>query len=59
VLHPPKVTIRVGRPLSLSLANAKADTTTIMTAIADLLPEESRVRHDPTAEQLARTQPPG
>jgi putative phosphoserine phosphatase / 1-acylglycerol-3-phosphate O-acyltransferase len=59
VRHPPRITIRVGRPVPLSLTNAKADTTAIMTAIAALLPEESRVRHEPTAEQLARTQPPG
>jgi putative phosphoserine phosphatase/1-acylglycerol-3-phosphate O-acyltransferase len=58
VRRPPKVTVRVGRPLSLSLTDAVADTSAIMAAIADLLPEESRVAHEPTAEELARTKPP-
>jgi putative phosphoserine phosphatase / 1-acylglycerol-3-phosphate O-acyltransferase len=58
VRKPPKITIRVGQPLALSLTNAKADTEAIMTAISDLLPAESRVRHEPTAEELARTKPP-
>jgi putative phosphoserine phosphatase / 1-acylglycerol-3-phosphate O-acyltransferase len=58
VRHPPRITIRVGHPLTLSLTDAVADTTTIMTAIAALLPEESKVRHDPTADELARTKPP-
>ncbi len=58
VRHPPKVTVRVGKPLSLSLTDAKADTETIMEAISDLLPAEARVRHEPTPEELARTKPP-
>ena len=58
VRHPPKVTLRVGRPLALSLTDAVADTETIMSAISALLPAESRVRHEPTAEELARTKPP-
>jgi putative phosphoserine phosphatase / 1-acylglycerol-3-phosphate O-acyltransferase len=58
VRHPPMVTVRIGRPLPLSLTNPKADTVAIMTAISALLPEESRVRHEPTAEELARTKPP-
>ena len=58
VRHPPKVTVRVGQPLSLSLTDALGDTATIMAGISDLLPEESRDAHDPTAEELARTQPP-
>jgi putative phosphoserine phosphatase/1-acylglycerol-3-phosphate O-acyltransferase len=58
VRHPPKITIRVGRPLTLSLTGAKRDTATIMAAISELLPPESRVRHEPTAEELARTKPP-
>jgi putative phosphoserine phosphatase/1-acylglycerol-3-phosphate O-acyltransferase len=58
VRHPPRVTIRVGHPLSLSLTDAVADTGVIMTAISALLPEESKVRHEPTAEELARTKPP-
>jgi hypothetical protein len=58
VRHPPKVTVRVGQPMSLSLTDAVGDTATIMAGISDLLPEESRDAHDPTAEELARTQPP-
>ncbi len=58
VRNPPKVTVRVGRPVSLSLTDAKADTSTIMEAIGALLPPESRVRHEPTPEELARSKPP-
>jgi putative phosphoserine phosphatase/1-acylglycerol-3-phosphate O-acyltransferase len=58
VRNPPKVKVRVGKPLALSLTDAKADTDTIMEAISALLPAESRVRHEPTAEELARTKPP-
>jgi putative phosphoserine phosphatase/1-acylglycerol-3-phosphate O-acyltransferase len=58
VRRPPKVTVRVGRPLTLSLTDAVADTATIMSAVSDLLPEESKVRHEPTAEELAHTKPP-
>jgi putative phosphoserine phosphatase / 1-acylglycerol-3-phosphate O-acyltransferase len=58
VRHPPQVTVRVGRPLSLSLTDARADTETIMQAISALLPAEARVRHEPTPEELARTKPP-
>jgi putative phosphoserine phosphatase/1-acylglycerol-3-phosphate O-acyltransferase len=58
VRHPPTVTVRVGKPLSLSLTDAVADTEVIMSAISALLPPESRVRHEPTPEELARTKPP-
>jgi putative phosphoserine phosphatase/1-acylglycerol-3-phosphate O-acyltransferase len=58
VRHPPKVTVRVGQPLTLGLSDAVADTGAIMTAISALLPEESQVRHEPTDEELARTKPP-
>jgi putative phosphoserine phosphatase/1-acylglycerol-3-phosphate O-acyltransferase len=58
VRHPPKVRVRVGKPVPLSLTDAKVDTETIMQAISALLPAESRVRHEPTAEELARTKPP-
>jgi putative phosphoserine phosphatase / 1-acylglycerol-3-phosphate O-acyltransferase len=56
--RPPKVTVRVGRPLALSGTDMVADTTTIMAAIADLLPEESRLAREPSPEELARTMPP-
>jgi putative phosphoserine phosphatase / 1-acylglycerol-3-phosphate O-acyltransferase len=58
VRHPPRVTIRVGHPLELSGTSAVVDTVAIMAAISTLLPEESWVRHEPTAEELARTKPP-
>jgi putative phosphoserine phosphatase/1-acylglycerol-3-phosphate O-acyltransferase len=58
VRHPPPVTVRVGKPIPLSLTDAKADTEAIMEAISALLPPGSRVRHEPTAEELARTKPP-
>ena len=49
VTHPPS-RCRVGSTsLALSLTDAVADTETIMTAISALLPEESKVRHEPTA----------
>ena len=57
--NPPKVTVRVGRPVPLSLTDARLDTDTIMGAIGEpLLPPEARVRHEPTAEELARSKPP-
>jgi putative phosphoserine phosphatase/1-acylglycerol-3-phosphate O-acyltransferase len=58
VRHPPKITVRIGKPVSLSLTDAQADTEAIMQAISALLPAESRVRHEPTPEELARTKPP-
>jgi putative phosphoserine phosphatase/1-acylglycerol-3-phosphate O-acyltransferase len=58
VLQPPPVRVRVGEPVALDYADAQADTDRIMAAIMDLLPPESRERHEPTAEELARTKPP-
>ncbi len=58
VRNPPKVKVRVGKPVPLSLTDAKADTEAIMKAISALLPAEARVRHEPTPEELARTKPP-
>jgi putative phosphoserine phosphatase/1-acylglycerol-3-phosphate O-acyltransferase len=55
--HPPRVTVSVGPPVRLGLDDAVADTVTLMGAIADLLPDESRVVHIPTEEDLARTRP--
>jgi len=59
VLNPPLVTVRVGAPVVLSYRDVAADTDRIMAAIQSLLPPESRIRHTPTAEQLARTYPSG
>ena len=58
VCRPPTVTVRVGRPVPLSLTDAKADTETIMAAVTALLPTQAREHREPTAEELARTKPP-
>jgi putative phosphoserine phosphatase/1-acylglycerol-3-phosphate O-acyltransferase len=55
--HPPRVSVRVGAPVEIGRRDAVADTETLMTAIAGLLPEESRIQRIPTSEELARTQP--
>ncbi len=57
--HPPTVRIRVGPAVPLGLHDAAADTAVLMAAITDLLPPEARLPHQPTAEELARTYPPG
>jgi putative phosphoserine phosphatase/1-acylglycerol-3-phosphate O-acyltransferase len=53
------VSARVGPTVPLGLADAVADTETIMSAIAALLPEEARTRRAPTPEELAKTYPRG
>lgn len=58
-LRRPLVTVRVGPPVELAYDDPDADTRRIMDAISGLLPEESRVRREPTEEELARTYPPG
>ena len=59
LLHPPPVRVRVGKPVHLGLSDAVADTEAIMAAIMTLLPAEAQRPHEPTAEELARTFPPG
>jgi putative phosphoserine phosphatase/1-acylglycerol-3-phosphate O-acyltransferase len=60
LLHPPTIRVRVGPPVEgLTLTDAKADTETIMDAIAALLPDEARQPRDPTEEEIARATPPG
>ncbi len=56
---PPEVRVRVGPPVELKHRSLDADTKRIMAAIADLLPAEARRKRTPTAEELARTYPPG
>jgi putative phosphoserine phosphatase/1-acylglycerol-3-phosphate O-acyltransferase len=56
--HPPKVTVSIGPPVPLGLEDPVADTTTLMSAISGLLPEEAHLERIPTATDLARTQPP-
>ncbi|MGZ0177233.1 MAG: HAD-IB family hydrolase, partial [Acidimicrobiales bacterium] len=55
----PNVSAVVGDPVALQYTSTEADTAAIMEALMDLLPEESRDKHTPTAEELARTYPPG
>ncbi len=57
-LHPPRVTVSVGAPVELGRQDAVSDTATLMQAIVDLLPDEARVEHAPSPEELARTRPP-
>ena len=59
IADPPHIRLRVGKPVPLGLADAVADTETIMTAISRLLPDAARRAHEPTPEELARTFPPG
>ena len=59
LVDPPDVSATVGPPVALKHTNLAADTKKIMRAIADLLPPDARVRHVPTAEELAATYPPG
>jgi len=56
---PPTVTVRVGPPPKLSYRSPDADTKRIMKALMDLLPPESRISRDPTAEEIAAALPPG
>jgi len=59
VTSPPTVRVRVGEPVPLQYDDPDADTKRIMAAITDLLPPEAKAPHEPTAEELARTFPPG
>jgi putative phosphoserine phosphatase / 1-acylglycerol-3-phosphate O-acyltransferase len=59
VVDPPTVRVRVGPPVDIRRGSPTARTKQIMAAISALLPDESRSRHTPTAEELASTFPPG
>jgi putative phosphoserine phosphatase/1-acylglycerol-3-phosphate O-acyltransferase len=60
LIRRPEVLVRVGPPVrGLSGEDFTADTKKIMGAIVDLLPPEAKLRRTPTAEELARTYPPG
>jgi putative phosphoserine phosphatase/1-acylglycerol-3-phosphate O-acyltransferase len=59
VLHPPTIRVRIGEPVDLKLRSPNADTKRIMSAIADLLPPEARLSHEPTPEELRLTYPAG
>jgi putative phosphoserine phosphatase/1-acylglycerol-3-phosphate O-acyltransferase len=58
LFDPAPVSVSVGDPVDLKYRSLDADTTRIMSAIADLLPPEAHVAHTPTDEELARTFPP-
>lgn len=58
-LDRPLVTVRAGKPVQMSYDDPDTDTKAIMAAIVDLLPDEAKVAHDPTPEELARTYPSG
>jgi putative phosphoserine phosphatase/1-acylglycerol-3-phosphate O-acyltransferase len=53
------VRINVGAPVALDHADVDADTEAIMSAISALLPPEAHDDREPTADELARTYPPG
>jgi putative phosphoserine phosphatase / 1-acylglycerol-3-phosphate O-acyltransferase len=59
VVDPPTVRIRVGGPVALQYDDVESDTKKIMKAIMAMLPDESRVRRKPTAQELAASLPPG
>ena len=59
VLQPPLVTVTVGKPVKLAHDDPDADTKKIMKAIMKLLPEESRAKRIPTADEIALAMPPG
>ncbi|BAN03421.1 HAD-IB family hydrolase [Ilumatobacter coccineus] len=58
-LRRPEVSAVVGDPVELSRDDPDADTTAIMQAIVDLLPDEAREQRTPTVDELMRTFPPG
>jgi putative phosphoserine phosphatase/1-acylglycerol-3-phosphate O-acyltransferase len=55
----PLITVRVGPPVELEYMDVDTDTKRIMAAIVDQLPDEARIRREPTEAELARTFPPG
>jgi putative phosphoserine phosphatase/1-acylglycerol-3-phosphate O-acyltransferase len=59
IFDPPLVTVRVGKPVQLDYDDLDADTARMMSAISALLPPEAHEWREPTAEELARTLPPG
>ena len=55
----PDVSAQVGDPVQLNYKSADADTKAILKAIVALLPDEARVKRNPTDEELLLTYPPG
>jgi putative phosphoserine phosphatase/1-acylglycerol-3-phosphate O-acyltransferase len=56
---PPTIRVRIGEPFHVTGEDVDADTRRIMDSIVQLLPDEARVKRDPTDEELARTFPAG
>ena len=59
VVDPPTIRVRVGSAVPLEYDDPDSDTKRIMQAIMELLPPESRVKREPTREELLRSLPPG
>ncbi len=59
LLDPPLVRVRVGPPVELGYEDLEEDTERLMAAIVEQLPDDARVAHDPTPEELVLTYPPG
>ncbi len=59
IVNPPLITVRVGPPVPLKYQSPDADTKRIMKALMDLLPPESRVKREPSAEEIAAALPHG
>lgn len=57
--NPPTVRVVVGEPFHPSSTDLDQATAELMGAIANLLPEEARTKHTPTADELAATFPSG
>ena len=55
--HPPRVTVTIGPPVPLAHTDAVADTSALMAAVVELLPDDARHAKIPTAEELAATEP--
>ena len=58
IAKPPRVSVVIGAPVALTYDDVDADTSRIMSAIMNLLPDESRVFMEPTEEQIRRASPP-
>jgi len=57
--RPPDIRVRMGPAVRLGLDDAVADSAAVMAAISTLLPDEAALQGRPSAEELARTFPPG
>jgi putative phosphoserine phosphatase/1-acylglycerol-3-phosphate O-acyltransferase len=57
IFSAPRITIKVGKPVTLSGTDEDADTEAIMQAITALLPPEARKRRKPTPEEIRLATP--